>query len=83
MEQDITAEQASDNIKEKIRHVLTIYPLISHTMLQAGIGPQIQPKFWRPILDELISRGEIKQEDYATQSPAGRYITYTRLSLSA
>lgn len=81
--EDTAADLAADNIKEKIKHVLTIYPLISHTMLQAGIGPQVQPKLWRPILDEMIASGEVKQEDYGTQSPSGRFITYTRLSLSA
>lgn len=77
-------EQAEniDQLKEKIKHILTIYPCISHTMLQAGIGPQIGPKVWRPVVSEMIAQGEIVQEEISTTSPSGRYITYVRLKLS-
>ena len=71
----------TQRIKEKIVHILLIYPVISTSMLQAGLGPQIVAGLWRPILNELIEHEVIKRESVTMKSPAGRNITYTQLSL--
>lgn len=68
-------------IGEKIVHILSIYPVLSPSMLQAGLGPQIAAKQWRPMLEILIENNTIKQESVTLESPSGRTITYTQLSL--
>ena len=71
----------SNLIQAKIEHTLSIYPIISHTMLQTALGPQIKAMHWRPILDAMIHTGIVKQESLTKKSPSGRNITYVRLSL--
>ena len=71
----------TQRIKEKIVHILLIYPVISPSMLQAGLGPQVVAGLWRPLLEELITHEVIKRESVTMKSPAGRNITYIQLSL--
>lgn len=78
-------EMSSDEfegIAARIRHVLEIWPILSPTLLQAALGPQIKSEQWRPVLEEMISSGIIKQEIINKQSPAKRYNDYQRLMLA-
>lgn len=70
-----------EEIQRKIIHLLRIYPVISPTMLQAGLGPSVKPDTWRPALDHLVSGGRVVEAQQSAQTPAGRYNTYTKLSL--
>lgn len=70
-----------ENIAARIRHTLERYPRISPTMLQAGLGPQTKSEQWRPVLEDMILNGIVKQETHTDKSPAGRYNTYQVLSL--
>lgn len=75
-------EQRQDEIAAQIRHVLSIYPTLSPSMLQIGIGPHVPPQTWRPILSELIEAGVVKRDEVVAQTPSGRHRSYTRLSLN-
>lgn len=68
-------------IKEMIIHLLTIYPSISPTMLQSGLGPSTKPALWRPILEELIENDIVVRDTEQSVSPYGQSNTYTKLSL--
>ncbi len=68
-------------IIDRILHILDIYPIISPTMLQGGLGPQLKPKVWRPVLLELIERDIVIESKKSCMTPAGRYNTYVQLSL--
>lgn len=68
-------------IEDKIVHILGIYPIISPTMLQSGLGPYVKPAIWRPALQELIARGRVIETQESLQTPAERYNTYTKLRL--
>ena len=70
-------------IEAKIVHLLGIYPIISPTMLQSGLGPYVKPGLWRPALAALIEAGRVKEETESLQTPSERYNTYTKLSLSS
>jgi len=70
-----------DEIRTKILHLLSIYPIISPTMLQGGLGPAMKPVLWRPVLEELIKEGAVVQEQESMLTPTERYNTYTKLSL--
>ena len=69
-------------IEERIIHVLKVYPVISPTMLQVGIGPSLQPKHWKPVLERLIEREVILRETEAAKTPQGRCNNYIKLSLA-
>lgn len=82
-ETDFVPLTSDQIIREKILQTLSIYPRISPTMLQVGIGTSITPKMWHPILDSLIEEGLVKRE--ARQAPnnvSGRDQTYTIISLT-
>lgn len=68
-------------IRDKILHLLKIYPIISPTMLQGGLGPQIKPVDWRPVLAMLIEQDDVLETTISTKTPFGRFNTYTKLSL--
>ena len=77
------AAEASEvtECRMKILHLLKLYPRISATMLQAGLGPQIKPDLWRPILGKLIEEGKVEEEQHSQPTHLGRYNTYNFLSL--
>ena len=76
-EDAVTAEE----IGTKILHLLSIYPIISPTMLQGGLGPAMKPVLWRPILAALIADNKVVQEQESMLTPTERYNTYTKLML--
>lgn len=74
-------EQSAQEIEAKILHILGIYPVISPTMLQSGLGPYTKPALWRPVLAELILTGQVVETQESLQTPSERYNTYSKLSL--
>lgn len=69
-------------IHDKILHILTIYPILSATMLQVGIGTSISPTMWRPILEQLIRDGKVLRTVHQDETPGGRNQTYSRIQLA-
>lgn len=72
---------SQEDIAVKILHLLSIYPIISPTMLQGGLGPQMRPAQWRPILADLVTEGKVIESTRSMLTPNDRYNTYSRLSL--
>ena len=79
--EDLLEREMKIDIEMKILHILSIYPVISPTMLQAGLGPSTKPLFWRPILTTLIEDGKVREEHESKMTPSDRSNTYTKLSL--
>ena len=50
-------------------------------MLQGGIGPQVKPKNWRPVITQLIADGEVIETSESAEKPGGRFNVYKKLSL--
>ena len=78
----VLTDEVREDIATKIVHLLGIYPVISPTMLQGGLGPQLKPALWRPVLAQLIEDGIVIEESVSMQTPTDRYNTYTKLSLA-
>lgn len=68
-------------IRARILHTLMIYPKISNSMLQVGIGTAIGPKMWHPVMAELKSDGIVQEVEQVAKGPTGRDQTYKILSL--
>ena len=77
--EESTLAMEYENIAIRIKHILSIWPILSPTLLQASLGPQTKPELWRPVLEELIASGVVVQETMAKLSPSKRYIDYQRL----
>jgi len=80
-EQQKQSGLSASDISAKILHVLGIYPIISPTMLQSGIGAYIKPAEWREVLADLVKRGKVVEDTFNGQTPTGRYNSYNLLSL--
>lgn len=78
----IPVDDEDKEIREKIVHVLSIYPIISPTMLQAGLGPTLAPAKWRPSLEVMIANGTVKRNTVTVKSPTGRHNSYSKLRLA-
>ncbi len=75
---------AEEMIRQRIVHTLTIFPKLSMSMLQIGIGTGFPPALWHPVLEKLIETGEIvRTQVQATHPVSKRDQTYTILSLTA
>ncbi len=70
-----------EEIGIKILHILSIFPVISPTMLQSGLSPGLKPVLWKPVLRDLIKQGKVVQTEESKMTPAHRYNEYTKLSL--
>ena len=77
----VDLEPTGEEIRIKILHILSIYPIISPTMLQSGLGASWRPLFWRPVLEALIEEGKVMEAKTSMITPMNRYNTYTKLSL--
>lgn len=77
----IVRGETYDEIEAKILHLLKIYPIISPTMLQGGLGPNLKPALWRPIFEDLLKSGRIVESSDPQMTPAGRYNEYGKVSL--
>jgi len=69
-------------VRELIVHLLRIYPILSPTMLQSGLGPYVKPAVWRPVLQDLVDKGIVIEDTETVITPRGRYNTYTKLFLA-
>lgn len=69
-------------VRQKILHTLSIYPKLSHSMLQIGLGTSFPSSLWRPVLDQLISEGQVISVQHKETNPVtNREQIYTLLGL--
>ena len=77
------AVDENEKLADKIVHILTVYPMISPSMLQIGLGPAVSPSIWKPILEGLIESGTVIRTNVLAETPSGRQNTYMRLELDS
>lgn len=77
-----TVDAGAEMLRSRIVHVLTVFPFLSQSMINVGIGTSIPSKLWQPILEDLISEGTISKTAINAQSPSDRNQTYTIYHLS-
>lgn len=56
-------------IRQRIVHTLRIYPQLSHSMLQVGIGTGLSPTLWHPVLEKMIEEGIVKRKAVKETNP--------------
>jgi hypothetical protein len=73
---------AEEQIRQRITHVLSVYPMLSPSMLQVGIGTGISPSLWHIVLNQMCEEGIVlKRQVSATNPVTNREQTYTLISL--
>lgn len=77
---DEIGDIAEEMIRLRIMHTLLIYPKLSPSMLQIGIGTGFPPALWHPVLEKLIAEGKVERiQVQATNPVSKREQTYTIL----
>ncbi len=71
-----------DWIASRICHILKIYPKLSMSMLQIGVGTSLSSKLWRPILERLIAEGIVDRRQVSATNPDGRSGSHVVISLA-
>ena len=80
---DDLGSATEDMISQRILHTLSIYPKLSMSMLQIGVGTGFPPALWHPVLEMLIRDGKVTRTlVQATHPVSGRDLQYTILELS-
>lgn len=85
VEDDLTEVEVEDDeffLKKRIISLLTIYPRLSPSMLQCGLGPHIKSLSWRPVLKDLINNNIVEQDQESHRTERGRYKTCIIISLT-
>lgn len=72
----------TSHIEGRILEILSVYPKISPTMLQAGLGPSLSPSIWRPALQALVDRGVVFQSAEFPTSGSKRTRPFTVIELA-
>jgi hypothetical protein len=59
-------------IRKRITHTLWIYPRLSHSMLQIGIGTGFPPALWHPVLNKRVAEGIVKRHQVKATNPVSK-----------
>ncbi len=70
------------DIAKRIKHVLNIYPKLSMSMLQVGIGTSMPPTMWKPTLFKMIEAGHVAHNSVTSTGPTGRMQVHTVIELT-
>lgn len=64
-------------IRERIIAVLRVYPKLSATMIQVGVGNNLPAHSWKPVLEKMIDDGEVlKKTLFTVNKLTGRNQTH-------
>lgn len=69
-------------IRIKIAYLLKVYPAVSWSMLQCGLGPGFPTSLWKPVARQMINEGELTERELTETSPVGRSQTHKIVSLT-
>jgi len=73
---DEVVTTVDEDIQAKILALLEVYPYVSRSMIQTGLGPALPPKLWDPILKALVDTEQVCfREVTAASIPTGRSLT--------
>lgn len=70
-------EVPSAPTEARITHVLQVFPYLSGSMLQVGIGTSMRPTEWKPVLEKMVEEGKVKRHQVKARTPKGNDQLYT------
>lgn len=78
----VVDSDSPSTLEERIVFILTVFPRLTPSMLQVGLGPHTPPRLWRPVVEDLIQKKVVKRDERGVTTPIGQYRTYTFLTLT-
>lgn len=75
-------DSREESIRSRILFLLSVYPVMSPSMIQQGIGPAVPIKVWRPIYEALITEGVLKREVFVLETNKGQARAHTLVTLA-
>lgn len=75
MELGSSLDDAAEDVRERILHLLDIYPYVSRAMIQTGLSPALPPKLWDPVLQHLVNTKEVVYLEIQATTPGGRSLS--------
>lgn len=70
------------SLREQLKHLFSIYPILSPTMMQALLGSKVRPKDWKPVMEDMITDGTLKRVDLSSKNAWGQLRYYARIKLN-
>lgn len=74
-----TVVEAEEKIRQRIVHILRVYPAVSPSMLQISMHQKAHE--WKPILEHMIADDYVYRTVVMSDTPEGRLQNYTVLRL--
>ena len=73
---------AQDYYRQRILHVLEVFPFLSASMIHVGIGTASPTPIWKPVLQDLVNSGEVTVTEISANAPSDRRLAYSIYHLS-
>jgi|ERR1700761_2356667 len=78
----VEMSEGERSIRAKIMHVLGIWPMLTSSMLQNGMGVQTPARDWRPVLSKMRNEGLVLEDEIQVTTHLGQVRSYTRIFLA-
>lgn len=72
---------APSQLQEQLMHLFQVYPVLSPTMIQALLGSKVRAIVWKPIMEEMISVGQLVRFEVVAKNTYGQLRSYTCIKL--
>jgi hypothetical protein len=69
-------------LKQRITHILSIYPELSPSMIQVALGASISSRWWKPVLEQMVNEGTLARRFAYSKGPGGKGRSYTLIRLN-
>ncbi len=69
-------------IQKRLVHLFQIYPVLSPTMIQAFLGGKMPPRFWKPVMEEMIEEGTLIRTEVISENIWGQLHSHTCIRLA-
>jgi hypothetical protein len=71
-----TENEQDEFIRNKILHILSIYPKVSPGMIQVTLGAGVPARWWKAVLENMIEDGTLSRDSQFATGPGGRERNY-------
>ncbi len=70
-----------NQLREQLKHLFQVYPVLSPTMIQALLGSKVRAVVWKPIMEVMICSGELTRFQVVAKNTFGQLRSYTCIKL--
>ncbi len=70
-----------DRLQRQLVILLQVYSVLSPTLIQALLGTRVRPRFWKPIMEQMIKEGTLIRYEVVTKNCWNQLHSYTCIRL--